>query len=348
MPGEPWTEAEIAELLDRTDHEYAAAHPERTYDAVRMKRASLAWRGVAPAQETHPVERPDSASAIPEDEAAIERLYCAYKSVRLARNGLGDPDRVVAWPAPVPGVIGVCFPGDIHFGGNIEYELFDRDMAIIRETEGLYAVLMGDLIDNYKHQAKNGSGLYEGVIADSNEQIAILTTILRTIRGKVIALIQGNHEQFDGKWADIDRAEALAQDLGTTYFTEAGGSIFAYVGEQRYHLIVKHQSRGGKQHAANTIYNEWPWTRERPDVVALAHLHEPMMQQPIRNGENVTYLRGGTYKLHDEWAASKMFRGYYGVPLVLLYPDERKIIPIPAEHFTDGVRLLQAERAHYG
>ena len=356
-----WTEAQERRLLATDDATFHAENPDRSLDAIRFKRARLVRDGETHASPLEHIYRQDDRNLgihqpkplegeasedkeSLEDEDALERLFTAYKEVRRARNGLGDPDRVMTWTAPDNGPIGVCFVGDVHAGGNIEYELFERDLDLIRDIDGLYMVGTGDWFDNYKAQAKNGSGLYEAVIPDSNLQVAYITTRLRRVKHKTIAICQGNHDAWDGQWAGIDRLEALAGDLGVRYFTEAGGSIFAHVGDERYHLIVKHQSRGGKRNGANTLYNEWPWTRERPDVVTLAHLHEPSLEQPIRNGEAVTYLRGGTYKLHDEWAASKGYRAHYGVPLVVLYPHERKVIPFDGPLFRDGVRFLQMER----
>jgi hypothetical protein len=164
-------------------------------------------------------------------------------------------------------------------------------------------------------------------------------------------MLGGNHEAFDGVWAGIDRLPALAKDLGTVYFTEAGGSLFAHVGEHRYHLILKHdytgKSRLNKGNSARRLWEEWPWSFENADVVALAHLHEPHMEQPMRKGQKVTYLRCGTYKVHDEWSESKGYRPSYGVPMVILYPDQRKVFPIHGEDFLEGVRFLHSERAAY-
>lgn len=350
-----WTEALEAELLRVGRDDFAARYPTFSRDMIRAKHNRLLVRQpvvfVSPRFDTSmaPFTRLEAPDDTPEDEDALDHIYDAYKAMRNAYNGLGEPTRIAEWHAPVSGPIGICFIGDIHMGGNIELELLDRDLALVRETPGLYTVYMGDLVDNYKHQAKSGSGLYEGIINDSSKQVGLVLKVSRPLaeRKKIIAVNKGNHEEFDGKYAGIDRTEALASELGAVYFTEAGGSIFVYVGGYRYHIICKHQFRGGKRNGANLIYNEWPWTRERPDVVTLAHLHEPSLEQPIRNGEQVTYLRGGTYKIHDEYAASKGYRCYYGVPMVVLMPDERKVIPFMGESFLEGVRFLNMVRAEY-
>lgn len=377
-----WTAEELTEVAAMEPEQFRAMYPHRSRAAIASQRNRLHLQGVpvlnhprrvnveaavAPVVEqqrallemhrqadrnlgmTGATEREEI--EVPEDEVSLERMFSAYKEVRNAANDLPGPARQTHWYAPDSLPTGICFIGDVHAGGNIEYELFERDLSLIRDTEGLHAVAMGDLIDNFKPQAKSGTGLYYALFGNPDLQVAYITVRMRWIRSKLIALCGGNHEGFDGRWAGIDRLPALARDLGTVYFTEAGGSVFAHVGDHRYHLVCKHdytgKSRINRGNSARRLWDEWSWSFENADAVVLAHLHEPHLEQPIRKGQQVVYLRSGTYKIHDEWAESRGYRPTYGVPMVVLYPDSRRIIPFHGEHYLEGVRFLQAERARY-
>lgn len=372
MPRGPfWTPEEEAALREEPDFEaFAKRIPWRSQHAWRQKRAHLGLPNETEQRRmTLNVDPIDLArermlrqadrnldmnaeDELPQSEEALERLFMILRAERLALHEVYPTVRTKHWYAPEPALpVGLCGVGDVHAGGDIEYELFERDLELIRDTDGLFPIFMGDLIDNFKPQAKSGTGLYEALIGRPDLQTAYIATRTRWVKDKIVAMCKGNHEGFDGRWAGIDSMSALARDLGCTYFTEAGGSIFAYVGDHRYHIICKHDWRGrssiNKGNAARRIWDEWPWSFESADAVLLAHLHEPHSEQPMRKGQPVAYLRTGTYKLRDSWAESNGYRPSYGVPMLILYPDERRIIPIHGDNFLQAVRFLIAEREHY-
>ena len=80
-------------------------------------------------------------------------------------------------------------------------------------------------------------------------------------------------------------------------------------------------------------------------MVALAHTHEPHLEQVMRKGELVTYVRSGTYKVRDEWAENMGWRSGYGVPVVVMFPDERRIVAFHGSQFRQAVDYLRMVRA---
>ena len=355
MRNVPWTADKEAWLVANPDakfwdftNQFGTDH---TYDAWRQKRQSLGVRMSAAARygsEPFAAPPPEPTEAVPEDEEALERLFAAYKEVRNATNEAFGTTHTLDWTAPDGKPTGFCFVGDVHVGGNVEYERFEVDLALIADTPGLHVVFMGDLIDNFKVPAKSGTALYHALFGNPDLQVAYIATRGNRVKDKLVAMCGGNHEGFDGRWAGIDRLPALARYWGTTYFTEAGGSIFATVGEQTYHLVCKHdyqgKSRINRGNSARRLWDEWPWAFENADAVVLAHLHEPHAEQPVRKGQTVSYLRCGTYKLHDGWAEGNGYRPSYGVPLVVMMPGEKKLIPFHGEHFQEAVAFLSMMR----
>jgi hypothetical protein len=67
---------------------------------------------------------------------------------------------------------------------------------------------------------------------------------------------------------------------------------------------------------------------------------KPDTHQKEIKTQTVAHLRGGTYKSYDPYASKNGYVPEYGVPLVLLNPDEKEIIPFHARNWKRGVEML--------
>lgn len=314
----------------------------RTYDGFHNLRRKLGLIGSDTEVPTPPPTRLDDQEELwghleKADEIRVERLSQTAEetSARLSDN--------------LP--VGIAFLGDVHAGASgVRYDLLRRDVDIIRATEGLFVIGMGDYLENTKPQAKSGSALYHALFPSPAEQIEYITTRFRACQGKWLALCQGNHDAFDGKWAGIDRLPALASDLQTTYFTEGGGTVFAEVGTQTYTIIVRHNHRGNSKinttNAQRRMFDDF--TQWSPaDAICIAHMHFNDLQQVSRKSGTCTYLRSGTYKTTDPYSQRGNYDPEYGLPLIVLYPDTKKIVPFRGDNWLHGMRFLEQERALY-
>lgn len=365
-----WLDKEKDDALRLTEDEFLAAYPDRSvhglknaverlspgesYTNFRVRQA--AERGAAHAARVEDRRAPGMPEELPDDPEALERLFAAYREIVAAGDDLaGRPSKRLDWRPEGDLPVAIAFVSDIHAGATIDYARFERDLAAIRDTDGLYAVINGDLTENTKPQAKSGTALYGAVFGAPGLQLAYMTTRLGWIatapRHKLLAIVEGNHDGFDGRFAGIDRLPQLAAHLGAEYFTETGGSIFVHLGGQVYHLVVRHNHAGisqlNKGNSARRLYDEWPWASEHADVIALAHTHEPHLEQVMRKGEIVTYVRSGTYKVRDEWAENNGWRSAYGVPVVVLFPGERRIVAFHGSQFGEAVEYLRMVRERH-
>jgi hypothetical protein len=338
-----WDAEEVADTHRLDWPSFSAKYDDRTFDAYRIKRGRTRERvvdlvgGATVTLQTVPAA----------DE--WETLWSALEHVGETRGDLDVSQESTDVTIEDDKPIGVCFLGDIHAGSaGVDYARLREDLETIRDTDGLYVCGLGDYLDNFKPQAKSGTGLYHSLFASPEEQLAYVATRLRIAKGKWLCLCQGNHDAFDGRWAGIDRLPALAADLDTPYFTERGGTVKVTIGGVRYTIIVKHNYAGKSQinkgNSQRRMMTEWPWEWDNADVACLAHLHEPYMQTQYSKGRVVTMFRTGTYKLHDSWAESGGYRPSYGVPLVVLYSDEHKVVPFHGAHFREGVTHLRTAR----
>lgn len=368
--GFPYGEAERAAIRSGMTYEAFREEarrngwPERSRHAWHQQRSVIATQGGGTSHrpfgadtglDPDPGESPRAtgstgAARVPKDD--LDEVFEHIEAAAERRDLLAEGAKQIAWHAPVDGPIGVAIFSDVHCGaGGVLYKRFRADVEVLRDAEGLYGVLNGDLLENAKPQEKSGNALYSSAFANPKEQLEYARRRMAIARGKWLLLTQGNHEARDYKHAGLDRLPDLCQELGIEYATEAGAEIRLTVGVQRYSLIVKHdyggKSKINKSNAQRRAFEEWPWILDRvtADVVALAHLHEPDLHVTARRGHEVILLRSGSYKVADAWAEAAGYKPAYGVPVLVFAPDEHRIVPFA--DFETGVRFLAQERRRW-
>lgn len=273
--------------------------------------------------------------------------YAAIKEFTRLQAERVDRPRTIEHTFTGQQWVGVVFIGDIHVGGMIEYEQLDADIDTIRETPGLYAVGTGDYGDFFGSQPKLTHALVESTLPNSNDELDLIAHVLG--RGNTdagsnwLALGTGNHDA----WAGERSVELLCDRLGAKYFSQAGCALKCTVGGQRYVGYVKHQWRGhsniNTSNGSRRFWDEFPeW--ENADFTVMAHYHQPDTHQVQRKGNDVAYLRGGTYKTLDYYAEKAGYTPQYGPALVLLNPDDHEVVPFHGPLWKHGVQYLKQLR----
>lgn len=295
---------------------------------------------------------PDPEVAVPAgdaDHAEWETYFAHLEAAAASRTSLSGAVKHLAWAAPDDGKpVGIAFVSDIHAGANIDYLRFRQVIETIAATDGLYAVCLGDIFENAKTMSKAGTALYTGVFNNPHDQFMYVLIRFLIAKEKWIVLAKGNHDTRDFNAAGLDRYPELCEKLGVPYMDESGGTLVLDVGRNRYVGAIKHTWSGSSQlnktNLHRRMWQEWhEW--QNADFVATGHLHDPISHSEIRRGRDVAWLQAGTFKTHDEWAEMKGYQPAFGVPVLFLYPDERKVIPLPGPRFDDAVRLLKLERS---
>lgn len=338
-----WTPEEDADLFRLDRDAFLAKYPHRTYNGRRFRIKTLEKRH-AEDQRVDPVAVPNDAPDPEDYDAYFEKLIEADELERKLGTTVSEL-AVDLGDAPVA----LAFLSDTHIGaGGVEYRRLQDDLALLRDTEGLYGIFNGDVIENTKTHTKSASALYSALVSKPRHQLEWAKRLFAIADGKWLAWTQGNHDAFDYRAAGVDRIPDLAESLRVPYFSEKGGTIRVTVGGVEYVLVVKHQYQGqskiSKSNSARRLWDEWPNAWDNADVVALAHLHEPDQHVTLRRGRDVHWLRSGTYKTTDEWAENQGYKPTYGVPVVILYPGQRKILSFHGSHFREAVEIFTGVR----
>ena len=243
--------------------------------------------------------------------------------------------------------VGVCFWSDWQVGANgVLMRQLEKDAATIRDTDGLFTFTMGDLIQNL-NQRKHPSSLHNCVLPDPNEQELAVGYILEIAKPKIEGMVNGNHEDNTQQASGFNLSPRWAKELAVPYLWH-GGLVSYQVGAIEYKLGLRHKFTNESQlNTTNTQRNLsmlWP----DADVICLGHRHYCDMQQIKKPLREQVWLRAGTYQKHDDFGMSiGHYRGQWGIPLVILFPDTRTVMPFFGANFYKGLQVLRFWREEY-
>jgi len=237
--------------------------------------------------------------------------------------------------------VAVVYWGDHHDGSmGVDYEQLDADTEKIRDTDGLYVIGSGDYKDNYNTDSPKG-GQFEQIIQPGMQDLSVAHR-MEKVAEKVIALLRGCHDDWDKRSSDKDFIEHLCQITDSVNLWH-GGELTIKVGEQEYLWRCRHrykyQSSLNKPNAMRRIME----IQGPCDVAAEAHLHDPFVYDGHVMGEYRVLLRSGSYKLFDEYGQKLAgYKGKRGVPLMIMYPDRKMILPFRDLDY--GIEVLNSLR----
>lgn len=252
--------------------------------------------------------------------------------------------------------LGICFSGDWQIGTNgVLMRQLRKDTATIAGTPGLYQVLMGDLIQNM-NMVKHPSSMHEMTLTDPQDQMDCVRLLVHETLGnkpldptdpKILAAVTGNHEHNSKKAAGIDPTRRLCEEFQIPYLWH-GGLIDVTVGQSQYEIGVRHlfraESSVNTTNAQRMMYLSW----KPADVEVIAHRHYNDMQKRPMPGRDTIFLRSGTYQQWDDHGQmSGGYRGNWGLPLIVLFPDSKRIVPFYGNDFYIGLEFLEDQRRRY-
>lgn len=238
--------------------------------------------------------------------------------------------------------IGIPFLADWHIGGwGVDHEKLFADVDLIAGFDGLHPIHLGDTKDNYR----DIKGTPQEQLIRPGKQDSVVLSLMEQLQN-MLAVMLGCHDYWDIKDGDKDFISTCAQVSDSVHLW-AGGDMFLNLGEQQYHIRARHKYKG--ESGLNTTNTQRRMTDEmgHADINAVAHKHFWDMQQHIRQGKPTIDLRAGTYKYLDDFGQKLAgYKGMYGIPIVILFPDKKKLVPFT--DFMQGLEYLDYLRSNLG
>lgn len=240
--------------------------------------------------------------------------------------------------------VAIALTSDWHVGCmGTNYERLEEDLELIRDTSGMYVVGLGDYKDNYIRNSPPG-GQYQQIIQPGTQD-QVVVFYMSIVADKLIALIRGCHDHWDARHGDRDFISALCSEFDCVNLWH-GGALRIKLGNQEYLFRLRHkykyQSSLNLENAMRRLVEQ-----QGPcDVAFEAHLHNPYLMYRTIGEREVILGRTGSYKQWDDYGQQiGGFKGIHGVPIVILWPDQHKLL---AFHDLEmGARVLTDIRENF-
>jgi len=283
-----WTEAERALGLERVRFRtkvraYKKHHPDEFRRAAPQITAS---EGVTPGL------------GMPDPEEAFERACGEWKRTEQLID-LRANQRLVFDHGP----IALVETADWHMGGQgIDYPRLDRELRIIADTPGMFAIGAGDLI-NQMIVGKLLNARVNDRLAIRDEW-ALLRRELKIIAPKLLAVVMGNHDNWLEALTGVSYFERELEELRPTVIYDPEDAIIkVQVGDWELPVRIRHKWRG------SSIYNpthgiERAAREDHNFLIGMgAHIHRCGIVRGFpTDGITGMAMMAGSYKRYDDYA----------------------------------------------
>ena len=231
-----WNREEIDVLVKnfgiRPIREWANELPSRTWASIQAKGSRMGLvsdlRGPVPRYSKSPEITGETLDDV------WEKAYQFQEAARKLSTRQDDLDVYLDVDYP----IALAFIVDLHIGAvTVPLDYVRERFQRMVDFEQLYAISVGDTIDNYLPQ-KHPQGLFSMLFPPELQKELVLN-LYRMLYGRWIALIQGCHEEFSHAVDDFDFTKYAAHQLNCANLG-FGGLIRLHVGEQQYNIAAYH------------------------------------------------------------------------------------------------------------
>jgi len=245
------------------------------------------------------------------------------------------------------GPIGLAFVADQHLGNHgTDYDRAFGDAKVVSETDGLWAVSMGDIVDNFIIMKLAHARASSHITVP--EEWALAKEYMTLLGPKLLAAVGGNHDFWTARLAGIDYfADMLAQVNPDALYDQDDSLITISVAGVKWRSRLRHKWQG------NSIYNpthgverSHKWDQDFELGVG-GHTHASGLARPFNAaGRDGLAVLCGSYKRVDHYARQSGFaKPNTSAAVVVIFDPVSQTM----QGFNDlglAVRTLTALRAH--
>lgn len=229
------------------------------------------------------------------------------------------------------GPVCLAFQGDEHYGNSgcdIDHAL--EDAKIIAETPGMYAIKMGDLIDNFLIGYLQGENAKQSLSIE--EQWECAKHQLRMMSGSVIGVVGGNHTGWSRSMTHLDPVRDIAPD--EVLYDPHELQFRLKVGRASKDVFLRHKfSKGHSQwNETHALEKAAKFSHPGHDIYAAAHIHSGLHLKMFakRGGGYGVAVQTDTYKKFDDYGDKQGYSEYpkEDVAGALVIHEDGEMVPM--------------------
>jgi len=224
--------------------------------------------------------------------------------------------------------IALSFVGDLHLGSSgTDYERAFREAKVIANTPRMYAILCGDLLDNFIVPKLMAARMNSSI--GIQEEWSLVKKYLRVIAPKLLVSVRGNHEAWTWTLGGVDYfADVLAQIAPSALYDSYDALVDIVVGDWHYPLRARHHWRSCSQYNVTHGIEQAARFDGNFLIGVGAHTHAAGVIRGFNaRGQNGVAILCGSYKVIDAYAREKGFPRHNACAAMtlILFSDGTKI-----------------------
>lgn len=290
---------------------------------IVRRRWNLPKRKLKTKQDDAPLIRGVTAGEPLDEQEIYDRAVREWhKTERLYRRQTSQEIRFKQSP------IALAFIGDLHLGSpGTDYERAFGEAEIIAKTPRMYAILCGDLLDNFIVPKLMAARMNSAI--GIQDEWTLVRRYLKAIAPKLLASIEGNHERFSFLLAHIDYFKDVLEAIKPAALYDTDDAfIDIQVGNAHFPTRIRHHWR------YRSVYNlthgiEQAHRYDGGFLIGVgAHTHASGVIRGFNaRGENGVAILCGSYKRYDPYAKRLGFAKHNTntAQTVILFDDGTKI-----------------------
>jgi hypothetical protein len=283
------------------------------------------------------------------DADTLIEMAAAHRE-RLQASLRARHSSVIRIPSNKP--FGVVMLPDQHMdnpGANVR--LIFQHANLIRDTDGLYAVEVGDGIDNFII-AKLAEARREHVVSHK-ESWVLLEDYHRRIALKLLAAISGNHLNWTTKLGGVDHLQAILKRAGVKALYDADELYFNLqaANGRKWMWGMRHFFRGDSLYNSAHSVARYAMSHayRGEDVIVAGHKHVAGYNCLSTRGKTVECIQVGSYKDRDfdDYCRTKGFMAQHPFlcPVIIHHPDDgRSEFYKEIEHAIPYLKYLRSKK----
>lgn len=202
------------------------------------------------------------------------------------------------------GPVCIVWIADTHVGSTgVDYDRLSDDLETIESTPGMYACVLGDVLDNFIMGRLKDIRL--GTEFSVSQEWVLARRVLRRLAPKLLLSVSGNHDLWTYALTGIDYLREIHALLNPgIVYAKYDSSVTLSIGGRDYVMRARHKWKGYSQYN-DTHGIEWAAKFDKGrhfDIGVGAHTHKGgLYRQFVNGGVTGHAIMCGSYKVHDEF-----------------------------------------------